>query len=120
MSLTRLPVSWHLSHSAVLPWHQVTPNGSLVLLRVNHSAQGTYSCYDNSGRLLRSIKLRLGRKCSCDLLSLLLIYGLAPLKRSVLYLVFWHGTAAFKNSVFEGPMYTGPMYTVSLPIPYRS
>lgn len=100
MSLTRLPVSWHLSHSAVLPWHQVTPNGSLVLLRVNHSAQGTYSCYDNSGRLLRSIKLRLGRKCSCDLLSLLLIYGLAPLKRSVLYLVFWHGTAAFKNSVF--------------------
>ncbi|XP_006795657.1 interleukin-11 receptor subunit alpha isoform X1 [Neolamprologus brichardi] len=56
----RLPVSWHLSHSTVLPWHQVTPNGSLVLLRVNHSAQGTYSCYDNSGRLLRSIKLRLG------------------------------------------------------------
>lgn len=59
-SQIRLPVVWHLNHSPVLPWHQETSDGRLVLLHANHSAQGIYSCYDNSGVLLHSLKLRLG------------------------------------------------------------
>ncbi|XP_022625254.1 ciliary neurotrophic factor receptor subunit alpha-like [Seriola dumerili] len=56
----RIPVVWHLNHSSALPWHKVTSDGALVLLHVGHSAQGIYSCYDNRGLLLHSIKLRLG------------------------------------------------------------
>lgn len=59
-SPTRIPVVWHLNHSSSLPWHKVTSDGSLVLLHVKHSAQGNYSCYDNQGLLLHSVKLRLG------------------------------------------------------------
>nr|XP_046230673.1 interleukin-11 receptor subunit alpha [Scatophagus argus]XP_046230675.1 interleukin-11 receptor subunit alpha [Scatophagus argus] len=59
-SQTGLPVVWRLNHSSALPWHKVTSNGSLVLLHVNHSAQGNYSCYDSRGLLLHSVKLRLG------------------------------------------------------------
>ncbi|XP_019729617.1 interleukin-11 receptor subunit alpha isoform X1 [Hippocampus comes] len=58
--INRIPVVWHLDDSQVLPWHKVTSDGSLVLLHVNLSAQGNYSCYDNHGLLLHSIKLRLG------------------------------------------------------------
>ncbi|XP_017265897.1 interleukin-11 receptor subunit alpha isoform X1 [Kryptolebias marmoratus] len=54
-----IPVEWRHNHSSVLPWHKVTSDGRLVLLHVNQSAQGNYSCYDNSG-LLRSVRLRLG------------------------------------------------------------
>lgn len=59
-SQIRTPVVWHLNHSSALPWHRVTSNGSLVLLHVDHSAQGDYSCYDNQGLLVHSIKLKLG------------------------------------------------------------
>ncbi|XP_018527273.1 interleukin-11 receptor subunit alpha isoform X2 [Lates calcarifer] len=59
-SQIRIPVVWHLNHSSVLPWHKVTSDGSLVLMHVDHSAQGIYSCYDNQGLLLHSVKLRLG------------------------------------------------------------
>uniref|UniRef100_A0A8D0AI60 Interleukin 11 receptor subunit alpha n=1 Tax=Sander lucioperca TaxID=283035 RepID=A0A8D0AI60_SANLU len=59
-SQIRIPVAWHLNHSSVLPWHKVTSDGTLVLLHVDHSAQGNYSCYDNRGLLLHSVKLRLG------------------------------------------------------------
>ncbi|XP_074473053.1 interleukin-11 receptor subunit alpha [Sebastes fasciatus] len=59
-SQIRIPVVWHLNHSSVLPWHRVTSDGTLVLLHVDHSAQGNYSCYDNQGLLLHSVKLRLG------------------------------------------------------------
>ncbi|XP_034751626.1 interleukin-11 receptor subunit alpha [Etheostoma cragini] len=55
-----IPVVWHHNHSSVLPWHKVTSDGTLVLRHVNHSAQGNYSCYDNRGLLLHSVKLRLG------------------------------------------------------------
>lgn len=60
---------WHLNHSSALPWHKVTSDGSLVLQHVDLSAQGNYSCYDNQGLLLHSVKLRLGCKC-CDLSEL--------------------------------------------------
>ncbi|XP_029371764.1 interleukin-11 receptor subunit alpha isoform X2 [Echeneis naucrates] len=56
----RIPVVWHLNRSSVLPWHKVASDGALVLLRVDHSAQGIYSCYDNRGLLLHSTKLRMG------------------------------------------------------------
>ncbi|XP_060925747.1 interleukin-11 receptor subunit alpha isoform X2 [Limanda limanda] len=59
-SQIRMPVVWHLNHSSALPWHEVTSNGTLVLLQVDHSAQGLYSCYDTRGLLLHSAKLRLG------------------------------------------------------------
>nr|XP_019959795.1 PREDICTED: interleukin-11 receptor subunit alpha-like [Paralichthys olivaceus] len=59
-SQIRTPVVWHLNHSSALPWHKVTSDGTLVLLHVDHSAQGIYSCYDNHGLLLHSVKLRLG------------------------------------------------------------
>ncbi|XP_061603814.1 interleukin-11 receptor subunit alpha isoform X2 [Phyllopteryx taeniolatus] len=59
-SQIKIPVVWHLDDSPALPWHEVTSDGSLVLLHVNLSAQGNYSCYNNQGLLLHSIKLRLG------------------------------------------------------------
>ncbi|XP_037548639.1 interleukin-11 receptor subunit alpha [Nematolebias whitei] len=55
-----VPVVWRHNRSSVLPWHEVTSDGRLVLLHVNQSAQGNYSCYNNS-ELLRSVSLRLGR-----------------------------------------------------------
>lgn len=64
---TRVPVVWHLNRSAALPLHRVTSEGSLVLLHVEHSAQGDYSCYDSQGLLLHSVRLRLGRKCWLNL-----------------------------------------------------
>ncbi|KAM4527557.1 interleukin-11 receptor subunit alpha [Odontesthes bonariensis] len=59
-SQNRIPVVWHLNNSSVLPWHKVTSDGRLVLLNVDQSAQGDYSCYDGSGLLLHSVSLRLG------------------------------------------------------------
>ncbi|XP_007541593.1 interleukin-11 receptor subunit alpha [Poecilia formosa] len=55
-----VPVVWRHNHSSVSSWHQVTFNGSLVLFLVDQSAQGNYSCYDDSGLLLHSVILRLG------------------------------------------------------------
>lgn len=60
-SQTGTPVVWHLNGGGALPWHKVTSDGSLVLLHVDFSAQGNYSCYDNQGLLLHSVTLRLGR-----------------------------------------------------------
>uniref|UniRef100_A0A1A8MNL8 Interleukin 11 receptor, alpha n=2 Tax=Nothobranchius pienaari TaxID=704102 RepID=A0A1A8MNL8_9TELE len=57
----RIPVTWLHNHSSVLPWHQVMSDGRLVLLHADQSAQGNYSCYDDSGLLLHSVRLRLGR-----------------------------------------------------------
>ncbi|KAM4533230.1 interleukin-11 receptor subunit alpha [Fundulus diaphanus] len=59
-SQIRIPVVWRHNHSSVLPWHQVTSDGKLALFRVDQSAQGNYSCYDDSGLLLHSVRLRLG------------------------------------------------------------
>ncbi|XP_040014231.1 interleukin-11 receptor subunit alpha isoform X2 [Xiphias gladius] len=59
-SQIRIPVVWHLNHSSALPWHKVTSEGTLVLLHVDRSAQGIYSCYDNRGLRLHSVTLRLG------------------------------------------------------------
>ncbi|XP_038124237.1 interleukin-11 receptor subunit alpha [Cyprinodon tularosa] len=59
-SQIRTPVVWHHNHSSVFLWHQVTSNGSLSLFHVDQSAQGNYSCYDDSGLLLHSVTLRLG------------------------------------------------------------
>uniref|UniRef100_A0A1A7XEG0 Interleukin 11 receptor, alpha n=1 Tax=Iconisemion striatum TaxID=60296 RepID=A0A1A7XEG0_9TELE len=57
----RIPVMWLHNHSSVLPRHEVMSDGRLVLLRADQSAQGNYSCYDDSGLLLHSVRLRLGR-----------------------------------------------------------
>ncbi|XP_068430864.1 interleukin-11 receptor subunit alpha isoform X2 [Clinocottus analis] len=70
-SQIRVPVAWHLNHSSALPRHRVTPDGALVLLHADHSAQGNYSCHDDRGLLLHSVRLRLGRppgllKVSCQ------------------------------------------------------
>ncbi|CAJ1071248.1 interleukin-11 receptor subunit alpha [Xyrichtys novacula] len=59
-SQIRTTVVWRHNQSSVLPWHTVTSDGRLVLLHVDHSAQGHYSCYDDRGLLLHSISLRLG------------------------------------------------------------
>lgn len=59
-SQTGTPVSWRLNRSSALPWHRVTSDGSLVLLQVDQSAQGNYSCHDDRGLLLHSVRLRLG------------------------------------------------------------
>ncbi|XP_034402842.1 interleukin-11 receptor subunit alpha [Cyclopterus lumpus] len=55
-----VPVAWHLNHSSALPRHRVTPDGALVLLHADLSAQGNYSCHDDRGLLLHSVILRLG------------------------------------------------------------
>ncbi len=97
---TRIPVVWHLNHSSALPWHKVTSDGSLVLLHVDLSAQGNYSCYDNHGLLLHSVKLRLGRKCCCDLFRLTAPnLGVITLNSSAIFLVSRHGTAALKEKL---------------------
>ncbi|XP_028273989.1 interleukin-11 receptor subunit alpha [Parambassis ranga] len=59
-SQIRIPVVWRLNQSSVLPWHNMTSDGRLILLNVSQSAQGNYNCYDNRGLLLHSINLRLG------------------------------------------------------------
>ncbi|XP_068190651.1 interleukin-11 receptor subunit alpha [Antennarius striatus] len=59
-SRTGIPVKWQFNHSSALPWHKGTSDGSLVLLHVNLSAQGNYSCYNSQGLLLYSVTLRLG------------------------------------------------------------
>ncbi|XP_056147160.1 interleukin-11 receptor subunit alpha [Lampris incognitus] len=56
----RTPVEWRLNRSLVLPWHRLTSDGALVLLHVDQSAQGNYSCHDNDGVLLHTTRLVLG------------------------------------------------------------
>ncbi|XP_028319297.1 interleukin-11 receptor subunit alpha [Gouania willdenowi] len=57
----RLPVFWRLNNNSLLPWHEVAPDGRLILLHANQSAQGNYSCHDTTGLLVHSVTLRLGR-----------------------------------------------------------
>lgn len=59
-SQIRSPVVWRHNHSSVLVWHQVASDGRLALFHVDQSAQGNYSCYDDSGLLLHSVILKLG------------------------------------------------------------
>ncbi|XP_067254422.1 interleukin-11 receptor subunit alpha isoform X1 [Chanodichthys erythropterus] len=51
-------VEWRFNGSSVPPWQ--THEGSLTLLNTTHSMEGNYSCHDERGTLLQSIKLRLG------------------------------------------------------------
>ncbi|KTG43979.1 hypothetical protein cypCar_00009425 [Cyprinus carpio] len=53
------PVAWQFNGSSV-PAGQ-THKSSLTLLNTTHSMEGNYSCHDERGTLLQSIKLRLGR-----------------------------------------------------------
>ncbi|KAK2871488.1 hypothetical protein Q8A67_024015 [Cirrhinus molitorella] len=52
------PVEWRFNGSSVPTWQ--THKGSLTLLNTTHSMEGNYSCHDERGTLLQSIKLRLG------------------------------------------------------------
>lgn len=110
---TRIPVVWHLNHSSALPWHRVTSDGSLVLLHVDHSAQGNYSCYDNQGLLLHSVKLRLGRKCCCDLFVLT-----APNFSSGVHSVSHCGATAFKMYSLQKTQ--ASFFRVLVPTPSQS
>lgn len=56
----RSSVEWRLNKSSALPWHRRESDGTLVLLRVNQLAGGNYSCQDDHGLLLHSVRLRLG------------------------------------------------------------
>lgn len=96
MCPTRLPVIWRLNYSSALPWHKVTSDGALVLLHVDHSAQGNYSCYDNQGFLLHSVKLRLGCKYLSRLTAANL--GAITLLTALPYYESLAMTAALKNS----------------------
>lgn len=53
-------MEWRFNGSLVPPWQ--THEGLLTLLNTTHSMEGNYSCHDERGTLLQSIKLRLGRK----------------------------------------------------------
>ncbi|XP_026129021.1 interleukin-11 receptor subunit alpha [Carassius auratus] len=71
------PVEWRFNGSSVPLWqiHQ----GSLTLLNTTHSMEGNYSCHDERGTLLHSIKLRLGYpphfvRISCRMPSHMNIY----------------------------------------------
>lgn len=57
-SHTGSPVEWRFNGSSVPPWQ--THEGLLTLLNTTHSMEGNYSCHDEQGTLLQSIKLRLG------------------------------------------------------------
>uniref|UniRef100_A0A4W5LD01 Ig-like domain-containing protein n=1 Tax=Hucho hucho TaxID=62062 RepID=A0A4W5LD01_9TELE len=62
-ALDRTSVKWRLNRSSMLPWqHRVTSDGHLVLLQADHAAEGNYSCHDDQGLLIRTTRLRLGRK----------------------------------------------------------
>ncbi|XP_057177114.1 interleukin-11 receptor subunit alpha [Triplophysa rosa] len=56
------PVEWRLNGSSVQPWQAQISEGSLTLLNATHSMEGNYSCHDDRGTLLQTIKLRLGHQ----------------------------------------------------------
>ncbi|TRY54405.1 hypothetical protein DNTS_023682 [Danionella cerebrum] len=58
-SLIGSPVEWRFNGSSVPPWQ--THEGSLLLLNTTQAMEGNYSCHDEQGALLQSIKLRMGR-----------------------------------------------------------
>lgn len=60
-SPNRTWVEWRLNKSLLLPWHQVTSEGGLDLLEVDLSSEGNYSCHDDQGLMLQTIRLRLGQ-----------------------------------------------------------
>ncbi|XP_051542454.1 interleukin-11 receptor subunit alpha-like [Myxocyprinus asiaticus] len=53
-------VEWRLNGSSVLPWPKQISKDSLTLLNARHYMEGNYSCHDEKGTLLQTIKLRLG------------------------------------------------------------
>nr|AYG86895.1 interleukin-11 receptor subunit alpha-like protein [Salvelinus malma] len=60
-ALDRTSVEWRLNRSSMLPWqHRVTSDGHLVLVHAEHAAEGNYSCHDEKGLLIQTIRLRLG------------------------------------------------------------
>lgn len=63
--VVRSPVEWRFNGSSVPTWQ--THEGSLALLNTTHSMEGNYSCHDEQGTLLQSIKLRLGRKSTSEI-----------------------------------------------------
>ncbi|XP_067288568.1 interleukin-11 receptor subunit alpha [Pseudorasbora parva] len=71
------PVEWRFNGSSVPPWQ--THEGSLTLLNTTRSMEGNYSCHDERGTLLQSIKLRLGHpphfvNVSCNVPNHMKIY----------------------------------------------
>ncbi|KAG1971027.1 interleukin-11 receptor subunit alpha isoform X1 [Pimephales promelas] len=71
------PVEWRFNGSSVPTWQ--THEGSLALLNTTHSMEGNYSCHDERGTLLQSIKLRLGHpphfvSVSCQVPNLMKIH----------------------------------------------
>ncbi|XP_051539293.1 ciliary neurotrophic factor receptor subunit alpha-like [Myxocyprinus asiaticus] len=54
------PVEWRLNGSSVLPWPTQISEDLLALLNTRHYMEGNYSCHDERGTLLQTIKLRLG------------------------------------------------------------
>lgn len=58
----RSPVEWRLNGSSVQPWQAQISEGSLTLLNATQSMEGNYSCHDDRGTLLQTIKLRLGHQ----------------------------------------------------------
>ncbi|KAJ8007510.1 hypothetical protein DPEC_G00118240 [Dallia pectoralis] len=57
----RLSEEWRLNRNSTLPrQHHVTSDGSLVLVHADHASEGNYSCHDNQGLLIQTIRLRLG------------------------------------------------------------
>lgn len=89
VSLSRTPVTWQLNNSSALPWHRVTSDGGLVLIKVGLSAQGDYSCWDGQGLLLHAIRLRLGRE-SPPLLSAVALLSLKHLRSTEEVLLISH------------------------------
>ncbi|XP_055729568.1 interleukin-11 receptor subunit alpha-like [Salvelinus fontinalis] len=60
-ALDRTSVEWRLNRSSMLPWqHRVTSDGHLVLVHAEHAAEGNYSCHDEKGLVIQTIRLRLG------------------------------------------------------------
>ncbi|XP_067107244.1 interleukin-11 receptor subunit alpha-1-like [Osmerus mordax] len=57
----RMVGEWRLnSRPLALLWYQVTSEGGLVLPQVDLSHEGNYSCHDNNGLFLHSVRLKLG------------------------------------------------------------
>ncbi|XP_051972397.1 ciliary neurotrophic factor receptor subunit alpha-like [Xyrauchen texanus] len=54
------PVEWRFNGSSVLPWPTQISEDLLALLSTRHYMEGNYSCHDERGTLLQTVKLRLG------------------------------------------------------------
>lgn len=54
------PVHWRQNGSSVLFRHTQTSNGTLILPSITRSMEGNYSCHNQRGVLLQTIRIRLG------------------------------------------------------------